>query len=267
VFGWLSKRQTRIETGGKRYLNLGCGGQVHPEWVSVDLYSNDERIIAHDLRQALPFADQTFDAVYHSHVLEHLPKNDAPRFMRECFRVLRPGGFVRVVVPDLEAIARLYLQNLDLAMAGDKAAKARHEWMLIELLDQMVREHSGGEMAEYWRKDPMPAEEFVFSRVGREARDWIARSRANPAPVKDGGNRTQTTKEELQFRKSGETHRWMYDRLSLETLLRECGFIEFYVRTAHDSAIPQFVQFAFDIEPDGSIRKPDSLFVEAQRPA
>lgn len=265
MFGWLNKRQTRINTGGKRYLNLGCGGQVHPEWVSIDLYSDDERIIAHDLRIPLPIPDQTFEAVYHSHVLEHFPKNDAPRFMRECFRVLKPGGFVRVVVPDLETIARLYLQNLDLAITGDKEAKARHEWMLIELLDQMVRERSGGEMAEYWHKDPMPAEEFVFSRVGREARDWIERARKNPESQTE--RPIQTPKQELQFRKSGETHRWMYDRLSLESLLTDCGFVGFSVRPAQESAIPQFASYGFDVEADGSVRKPDSLFVEAQRPA
>ena len=65
------------------------------------------------MKEGLPFADGTFDAVYHAHILEHLAIEEAPRFMQECVRVTKAGGIVRVVVPDLEAICRLYVEKLE----------------------------------------------------------------------------------------------------------------------------------------------------------
>ena len=76
-------------------------------------------VMRHDLRAALPFKNDEFDGVYHSHVLEHLPRADGERFLRECWRVLLPGGTIRVVVPDLETLARLYLKHLEGAVEGD----------------------------------------------------------------------------------------------------------------------------------------------------
>ncbi|MEM9703666.1 MAG: class I SAM-dependent methyltransferase, partial [Planctomycetota bacterium] len=58
-------------------------------------------VLAHDLRDPLPFEDGAYDFVYHSHVLEHFRPADVPAFLSECRRVLRPGGVLRVVVPDL----------------------------------------------------------------------------------------------------------------------------------------------------------------------
>ena len=155
---------------------------MHEDWVNLDLVAHLPGVIAHDIRNGLPFGDNSFSAVYHSHVLEHLRRSAAPAFLRECYRVLAPGGILRVVVPDLEAIARLYLKNLEGAVAGDAEAARRHEWMLLELLDQMVRDEGGGEMLRYWRQNPMPAESFVIERMGSEVwRLEILRNNQNSA--------------------------------------------------------------------------------------
>jgi hypothetical protein len=57
----------------------------------------------------------------------------------------------------------------------------------------------------------------------------------------------------------------MYDRYSLAQLLKEVGFHSPRVCAAAESAIPNFARFQLDTEPDGSVRKPDSLFMEATR--
>jgi predicted SAM-dependent methyltransferase len=54
-----------------------------------------------DGTNGLPIQDQSVDVIYTSHVLEHLDKNEAEKFLREAFRVLRPGGIIRIVVPDI----------------------------------------------------------------------------------------------------------------------------------------------------------------------
>ncbi|GAB7081857.1 glycosyltransferase [Megalodesulfovibrio paquesii] len=246
-----------------RLLNLGCGSTFHPDWVNVDVAPRPPHVLGYDLRHGVPFQDELFDAVYHSHVLEHFSRKDAGAFLRECLRVLLPGGILRVAVPDLEGIARAYLQTLADAQADTPEAEARHEWMTIELLDQLVRHASGGEMLEFWQRRPVPAREFVLERVGAEARQVL--DDPNPGPA--ASDAPPSAQEVGQFRLSGECHLWMYDRLSLRRLLHDVGFEQIRVMPAAESAIPGFARYGLDVEADGKVRKPDSLFMEARKPA
>src|SRR5437870_3607063 len=110
-------------------INLGCGLVVAPGWINIDNSPNarlakyprfqwlawklgvlsDEHfaiqwpksLLVRDLRKPLPFADCSIDYVYSSHVLEHLSLSHAQRLVSEIVRVLRRGGLVRLVVPDL----------------------------------------------------------------------------------------------------------------------------------------------------------------------
>jgi hypothetical protein len=59
----------------------------------------------------------------------------------------------------------------------------------------------------------------------------------------------------------------MYDRFSLARLLRAAGFTEVAVSAADRSAVPDFAAYGLDLLPNGTIRKPDSLFMEGRRPA
>jgi len=69
------------------------------------------------------------------------------------------------------------------------------------------------------------------------------------------------------FRLSGEVHQWMYDQFSLKQILLDVGFKNPIRRAAHESAIPSWSSFALDTLPDGAVRKPDSLFMEANKPS
>lgn len=279
----------------KNYLNLGCGHRFHPDWTNVDLVSTGEGVIAHNLTQGLPFPDASFDVVYHSHVLEHFPKTEAEFFMRECCRVLRPHGVLRVVVPDLEQIAKTYLVALEKASAGSQEWAANYEWILLEMYDQTVRNHSGGEYAAYFSRENIPNEEFVIKRSGVEVKNYLSCLRQQlkqPQPALPPESQTKrllkkfyrfirysayhrelllkvllgmeySTLQLGRFRQSGEVHQWMYDRYSLGSLLQKCGLQNIVQRTATDSFIPNWASFNIDTEPDGSVYKPDSLFLEA----
>ena len=157
-----------------RLLNRGCGQRLHPDWVNVDVYASAPSVIVHDLRRQLPFESNTFDVVYHSHVLEHFRRSEAPHFLAECRRVLRPGGGNRIAVPDLEQIARLYLEMLERARVGDEAGRNNYEWMMIELFDQTVRDHSGGGHGQYFDRDVVPNIDFVVKRQGVEVERALA---------------------------------------------------------------------------------------------
>lgn len=80
-------------------------------------------IVCTNLRRPLPFVAGLFEAVYASHILEHLHEDEGKRLLAECYRVLEPQGVIRVVVPDLHSIARRYL----LAASVSRPDEARRE--------------------------------------------------------------------------------------------------------------------------------------------
>jgi predicted SAM-dependent methyltransferase len=262
MFG-LSKPPTH--RGKPWFLNLGCGKHFHQNWINIDFSPFDDTVICHDLRQPLPFPENSCAVVYHSHVLEHFTRAEGRRFIAECFRVLQPQGILRVAVPDLECIARLYLQSLEGAKAGSSASIARHEWMTLELFDQMVREESGGEMGKYWQQNPMPELEFIIARMGQEVVQNIQVSERKSSKRRRSDAFRHSYRSN-KFRQSGEVHKWMYDAVSLKRLLEETGFESCKSRQAMESDIPLFTECMLDVTADGKIRKPDSLFMEAWKP-
>src|SRR5258707_6927451 len=164
-----------------KYLNLGCGSRYHAHWINIDIDPSGEGVIKHDLSQGIPLADASCDAVYHSHSLEHLRQPAALEFMRECYRVMKRGAVVRVAVPDLELICRVYLEKLEQALKHDWDHADDYDWIILELLDQTVREQSGGGMVGYLSRSRIPNEEFVYDRIGEEGRNLVRvlRERSN----------------------------------------------------------------------------------------
>ncbi len=77
-----------------------------------------------DLRRPLPFEDQTVDAIYSSHLLEHLYLREAERLLGECRRVLRPGAILRLALPDFTDIAGRVVDEPDDA---EVARRANHD--------------------------------------------------------------------------------------------------------------------------------------------
>ncbi|MEM9410662.1 MAG: methyltransferase domain-containing protein [Planctomycetota bacterium] len=272
-----------------RLLNVGCGSHYHKDWTNLDLISDNLDVIPHDLTCGIPYSDDHFDAVYHSHVLEHLKPTDGIKLLKECFRVLKPGGILRVVVPDLERIAELYLEMHDKAWSGNADAKNDYDWMKLELLDQLVREHSGGQMGQFMSNPRIQNSEFVQSRVGHEFKvcrtaasgfenakknafekinDWTKTIRQNLAKKVVRlllGSTAERAFSEGLFRNSGEVHRWMYDRFSLRETCEEIGFENFEIVSAPVSQIQSFSTYQLDVF-ESHIRKPDSLFTECRKP-
>lgn len=287
----------------RKLLNLGCGSRISPGWTNVDFFSSRPEVLSHDLRKGIPFPENSFDLVYHSHVLEHFEKKQAAVFLQECFRVCKRGAVLRVAVPDLEQIARLYLEKLQDALKGSPGAADDYRWMMIELYDQCARAKDGGEALKYLISADIPNPTFVLSRWGVEAQKNITRARASESSLQStskfclldairpfyrfvkyketrrkvaGQLRDAFLKQLLgsewallelgRFRSGGSIHQWMYDRFSLASLLSECGFTQVVQRSATESYQKEWASFNLDSEPNGSIYKPDSLFMEAIKP-
>jgi len=91
-----------------RYLHIGCGDVILP-YPFENLDTRPLKGVDH-ISEAfpLPFEDNVFDLVYSSHVLEHFLKIDTQAIINEWVRVLKPEGIIRLSVPSLEALIKIY---------------------------------------------------------------------------------------------------------------------------------------------------------------
>jgi SAM-dependent methyltransferase len=168
------------------YVQFGCGHCAPPGWLNFDasptlllerlplvgrlVRRNAARFPANvrygDVVRGLPLPDGSCAALYGCHVLEHLALADGRKALANCLRLLRPGGILRVVVPDLENAVRIYLdaQRTEPASAAsrllgaaelgeaarpvrwlsrlaDAVGNSRHRWMwdYAALADEVAR--------------------------------------------------------------------------------------------------------------------------------
>lgn len=102
---WLSCCTTPIK------VNVGCGHEPFQGWANLDLESDSGADIIWDVRDGLPFQDDSCACIYCEHFLEHLPVQDGVRFLAECHRSLQKGGVARIAMPSAEQLVRHYHEN------------------------------------------------------------------------------------------------------------------------------------------------------------
>jgi SAM-dependent methyltransferase len=162
-------------------LHIGAFDVVHDGWLNTDVTPHmavarvpglvgalrragrlsDERAASHaagtfralhylDLTRPLPYPDGSFEAVLGSHVLEHLTPDEAESLLTELHRVLRPGGVVRIAVPDLDAVIDAYDpaepdRFLDGLLQGRERSTSRHRhwWQYNERSLRALLERTG----------------------------------------------------------------------------------------------------------------------------
>jgi predicted SAM-dependent methyltransferase len=98
-----------------RLLELGCGKNVKPEFISLDWSWRPGVNLCWDIRKPIPLEDGSLDGIFSEHCLEHVTFENAAKVLRDCHRMLRPGGTIRILVPD----GGLYLNLYQRAKAGE----------------------------------------------------------------------------------------------------------------------------------------------------
>ena len=92
-------------------LNIGSGKAPFAGWINLDLDPDPTVDLVWDITDGLPFPDGSCALIYSEHFLEHIPLPQAIAFLKECRRVLQPGGMVRVGMPLVAEPVRRYYEN------------------------------------------------------------------------------------------------------------------------------------------------------------
>lgn len=91
-----------------RCLQIGAGPTMDEGWLCTDLDSVRWDTVYLDATQPFPIPDASFDCVTSEHMIEHIPYQEGMAMLRECHRILKPGGRVRIATPDLARLLHLY---------------------------------------------------------------------------------------------------------------------------------------------------------------
>jgi len=266
-------------------INIACGNTFLQGWRNFDYASSSPYVTRLNSLERLPLDNNKADVVYSSHFLEHIPRPMVDAFMSECFRITKPGGILRLVLPDFEELCAAYLQYRQ-HEEHDKA-----EFLQMEILDQCVRQVSGGELGEFYKSlEATKASEQELIKFVQQRTGHVLEDGSNPAGsrwqrlISNPGAIIQKLEniyikvilrllppafrqQNVSLAAVGERHAWVYDYYNVKKLLFRAGFIEVKRLTATTSNIPDFPFYPLDIYKDGTPRKgAESMYIEARKP-
>jgi predicted SAM-dependent methyltransferase len=182
--GRICSSNKSIKTNGFEYLQLGCGDDLIPGFLNSDYFTNNI-----DIRFPLRFPADTWGGIYAHHTVEHI--------VREVWRILRPGGTFRMIVPDLEVFLRCYSQDnrikkIFLLLPPYHMAKLTQISTLLEMIDYIFCDSKFNRhpSAWDWETSQFRLSEAGFTQVlrqstnvsvdpvlsGHDKQDWAAHS-------------------------------------------------------------------------------------------
>jgi len=286
-------------TNNSILVNLGCGPIfiADSSWVNLDFDSHSQYVTSADLLKPLPLASESVNAVYSSHFIEHVPLEHIGSVLAECQRILKPGGILRLVLPDFEEMCAAYL------MHRQDGEHAKADFLVIEIIDQSVRRYPGGELGKFYRKLKSDKWEypdminFLKFRNGETLLDY-----SSPQPLVGESTLARSKhsiskrirrqlkalkslltdlrfqiaikllprpfiRQNVSFATVGELHHWLWDFHQIEQELLAAGFKD-VGRVSHiTSNIDSFPFNPLDADPQGKPRKgAESMYIEAYKP-
>ena len=89
-------------------LNIGCGMKQYPDFINIDLRDLPGVDMVHDLREPLLYPDNSVDYIIAEDVLEHMQYTYTDQVFADWCRVLKKGGKLKIIVPNIDAHLRMY---------------------------------------------------------------------------------------------------------------------------------------------------------------
>jgi predicted SAM-dependent methyltransferase len=282
-------------------LNLACGSVFidNDEWVNVDYTATGSHVIALDLLRGLPFPSSHFDLIYCSHFLEHLPRLDVNPFLRECRRVLKPGGTIRLVLPDCQEMFSSYLD------LRSRKMDLEADFVLLEIIDQCVRRFAGGELGFFYSQvknmEPVSRSRWVDFIAHRTGETVVPTSQPSDNKysrvIRSKQHHTITStcfglitrlcrrvrfklhqlglllllpafrRQNVSLTPIGEKHLWLWDYHQLKNALISAGFDSVLRQTHLTSRVDDFPFCPLDATSDNQPRMgAQSMYIEATNP-
>jgi predicted SAM-dependent methyltransferase len=110
--GWFHRNWSRVINPDRvqklQLLNVGCGPNQKENYINLDWWWTPGIDICCDITQGLPIADASVEGIFTEHCLEHIPFEACQEVLKSFFRILTPGGRVRIAVPDAQIFVNLY---------------------------------------------------------------------------------------------------------------------------------------------------------------
>lgn len=110
--GWRKRQVNKyLRENDVAKLQIGCGPFPLEGWFNTDVLTNLHKgsPIYMDAGKPFPMPDASFDYVYSEHLFEHLTYPQATNMLKECYRILKPNGVLRMATPNLQFLVNLYL--------------------------------------------------------------------------------------------------------------------------------------------------------------
>jgi len=103
-------KRLAVDVSKRNYLDLGAADTPKGDFVAVDFFGGSG-VYGADLRYPLLIDDACIDGIFSEHTFEHLSFPEASRLIVECHRILKPGGRIRIIVPDVSIFAQRYVDR------------------------------------------------------------------------------------------------------------------------------------------------------------
>ena len=269
-----------------KFLNVACGDTFIEDdsWINVDFTSHSPIVKKANILDGLPYEDNTFDVVYSSHFIEHIPVDQIELFFDDVYRILKPGGLIRLVTPDLEFLNNEYKINYD------KKAFKKANFITSLTLDQCVRSVSGGklkkDMDNFYNSNDTEMINYIKLLIGPDAFEYVdsndisfiekvlIKVKKDPKfifnilfmiRVKIFSFFLPKSFKELNLSNAsiGEKHMWLYDFNSLSELLKNSSFIDIARTNFNESNYHNYIFSKLDIKNSLPRKGIHQLFVEA----
>lgn len=187
--------QAYLSSHSIKKLQIGTGTNPLPGWLNTDLEPTSTDTQYLNACERFPFDDNTFDFIYSEHMIEHITYLDGLFMLKECFRVMKPGGRIRIATPDIEKLIGLFSNE------KTDMQKRYIEWSTTRSLGLYSPELTKlQELRPEWAIDIGHIKRF-YPDVSQDGVCFVVNN---------------------FFRSYG--HKFLYDSKSLSAIMREAGF-------------------------------------------
>ena len=222
-----------------KYLNIGSGGWTHPLWHTLDNPSDWYASLQsakvdyeHDLMldSPLPFESDSLEAIFCSHVIEHLPNDKVQHLFNEVFRILAPNGYFRVTCPDMKLIYDAFCRKDTFFMSRFGFQKKYHS---LSVTSSFLHCFAG-----------VLVEQHPYQGV-RKVKDEEVEEIFNQLPLEEAFDYfTEMISKESQKLYPAYHLNWFYHEKILE-MLRLAGFQDRYTSAFGQSRSPLMIDTRF----------------------